>query len=63
MTWRSQTFVDSRHFGPWEGLYRRPRTPTSRVRTTYDFIKAQSRTFPVQAPWSVLDVAPSGDYA
>ena len=38
-------------------------TPTSRVRTTYDFIKAESRTFPVQALCRVLDVAPSGYYA
>jgi len=31
-----------------------------RVRTTYDFIKAQSRMFPVQVLCRVLDVAPSG---
>jgi putative transposase len=37
--------------------------PAGRVRTTYDFIKAQSRTFPVQALCRVLDVAPSGYYA
>jgi putative transposase len=38
-------------------------TPAGRVRTTYDFIKAQSGTFPVQALCRVLDVAPSGYYA
>ena len=38
-------------------------TSAGRVRTTYDFIKAQSRTFPVQALCRVLDVAPSGYYA
>ena len=37
--------------------------PASRVRTTYDFIKAQSATYPVQALCRVLDVAPSGYYA
>jgi hypothetical protein len=38
-------------------------TPAGRVRTTYDFIKAQSKTFPVQALCRVLDVALSGYYA
>ena len=38
------------------------RTPASRVGTTYDFIKAQSRTFPVQVLCRVLHVAPSGCY-
>jgi len=57
--------VDSRQFGPREGPRRcpSPRTPAGRVRTTSDFIKAQSRTFPVQALCRVLDVAPSDYYA
>jgi uncharacterized protein YPO0396 len=37
-------------------------TPASRVLSTYDFIKAQSRTFPVQVLCRVLDVAQSGYY-
>jgi putative transposase len=37
--------------------------PASRVRTTYDFIKAQNTTYPVQALCRVLNVAPSGYYA
>lgn len=37
--------------------------PASRVRTTYDFIKAQSANHPVQALCRVLNVAPSGYYA
>jgi len=32
-------------------------TPASRVRSTYDFIKAQSTTHPVQALCRVLNVA------
>ena len=35
-------------------------TPASRVRTTYEFIKAQSATYPVQTLCRVLNVAPSG---
>src|SRR5512136_3040235 len=38
-------------------------TPASRVRTTYDFIKAQSTTHPVQKLCRLLNVAPSGYYA
>lgn len=38
-------------------------TSAGRVRTTYDFIKAQSGTFPVQALCRVFDVASSGYYA
>ncbi len=38
-------------------------TPAVRVRTTYDFIKAESTTFPVQKFCRVLNVAPSGYYA
>ncbi len=37
--------------------------PASRVRTTYEFIKAQSANYPVQALCRVLNVAPSGYYA
>lgn len=37
-------------------------TPASRVRATYELIKAQSATFPVQMLCRVLDVAPSGYY-
>jgi hypothetical protein len=37
--------------------------PASRVRNTYDFIKAQSTKYPVQALCRVLNVAPSGYYA
>ena len=35
-------------------------TPASRVRATYELIKAQSATFPVQVLCRVLEVAPSG---
>lgn len=38
-------------------------TPASRVRATYELIKAQSATFPVQVLCRVLEVAPSGYYA
>lgn len=38
-------------------------TPASRVRATYELIKAQSETFPVQVLCRVLEVAPSGYYA
>jgi putative transposase len=38
-------------------------TSASRVRATYELIKAQSATFPVQALCRVLEVAPSGYYA
>jgi putative transposase len=38
-------------------------TLPGRVRVTYVFIKAQSRTYPVQALCRILDVAPSGYYA
>jgi putative transposase len=37
--------------------------PLSRVRATYQFIKAQSTSFPVQMLCRVLEVAPSGYYA
>lgn len=37
--------------------------PASRVRATYELIKAQSATFPVQVLCRVLEVAPSGYYA
>ena len=37
--------------------------PPSRVRATYEFIKVQSATFPVQVLCRVLEVAPSGYYA
>ena len=37
--------------------------PASRVRATYELIKAQSTTFPVQVLCRVLEVAPSGYYA
>jgi putative transposase len=37
--------------------------PPSRVRATYEFIKAQSASFPVQMLCRVLEVAPSGYYA
>jgi putative transposase len=37
--------------------------PAHRVRTTYDFIKAQSATYPVQKLCRLLNVAPSGYYA
>ena len=37
-------------------------TPASRVRATYELIKAQSATFPVQVLCRVLEVAPSGYY-
>ncbi len=36
--------------------------PASRVRATYELIKAQSATFPVQVLCRVLEVAPSGYY-
>ena len=35
-------------------------TPASRVRATYELIKAQSATFPVQVLCRVLEIAPSG---
>ena len=35
-------------------------TPPGRVRTTYDFIKAQSAVHPVRVLCRLLDVAPSG---
>jgi putative transposase len=35
----------------------------SHVRATYELIKAQSATFPVQVLCRVLEVAPSGYYA
>jgi hypothetical protein len=38
-------------------------TPASRVRITYDFIKAHSTTYPVQTLCRMLNVAPSGYYA
>jgi putative transposase len=38
-------------------------TSASRVRATYELIKAQSATFPVQVLCRVLEVAPSGYYA
>lgn len=38
-------------------------THASRVRTTYDFIRAQSATYPVRTLCRVLNVAPSGYYA
>ena len=38
-------------------------TPASRVRATYEFIKAQSTTHSVQTLCRVLNVAPSGYYA
>ena len=38
-------------------------TPAGRVCTTYDFIKAQSKTYPVQKLCRLLNVAPSGYYA
>ena len=38
-------------------------TPASRVRATYELIKAESSTFPVQLLCRVLEVAPSGYYA
>jgi putative transposase len=37
-------------------------TPASRVRATYELIKVQSGTFPVQVLCRVLEVAPSGYY-
>ena len=37
--------------------------PPSRVRATYEFIKVQSASFPVQVLCRVLEVAPSGYYA
>jgi len=38
-------------------------TPDTHVRTTYDFIKAQSATHPVRTLCRLLGVAPSGYYA